>query len=265
MKKITWYYIDTFKEVINLIPLSNHENERMTFLRKSERDKKYVVIKQIKIIDNHNGNNNYSTILKEVYFLSTVKKNRYFVEIIDVLLSEDLEHIFLILRNEGVDFKVHIKKKFDYNKQIPGISRRIIFQVACGLKILHENGLCHNDIKPENIVTSPTGKAKLCDMGSVDKNEGIRNGGTEGYLSPQALLGKPRTKEDDMWSLGVVFLELLIKKDSLFFFEDSDYREVLKKLLEKFYDLKLKVPKRNDDILDDIIQYISDNNYNSFE
>ena len=260
---LNWYYNRTFRDLIRIFPIGN---ERQTFLIQAEELNKYVVIKRIKINNVLNGDDNFRKILTEEYFLACCKKNRYFVEIIDVLYSVDFRYIFFILKDEGVDLQMQINNKdFDYNIRIPDISRHIIFQVVCGLKYLHDKNLSHNDIKPGNIVVSKEGKAKICDMGSTGQVSRIRGGGTNGYLSPQALLGKERTKEDDMWSVGVVFLELLIQEEGIFSFEKKSHVETLKSLLKKFYDIELKAPRRNDDIYEDIIEYIFNNYYESFE
>jgi serine/threonine protein kinase len=233
-------------------------------LRASQDLNDLVIVKKIRIRDNNNMNN-FKNILREVYFLACSKKNLYFVEIIDVFLSEDNDHVFIILKAEGADLKDHIDNEFDYNKNIPGFARSIIFQVVSGLKILHEKNLSHNDIKPSNIVVSNSAKVKICDMGSTEKVYEISNGGTNGYLSPQALLGQLRTKEDDMWSVGVVFLELLKKKAGVFVIKNKGQQEILKDLLQNYYIIRLNVAQRNTDINDDVIEYINIGNYASFE
>jgi len=262
IEQFRWYYKNHFERTFAYF--SGNLQERQTFLRASQDLNDLVIVKKIRIRDNNNMNN-FKNILREVYFLACSKKNLYFVEIIDVFLSEDNDHVFIILKAEGADLKDHIDNEFDYNKNIPGFARSIIFQVVSGLKILHEKNLSHNDIKPSNIVVSNSAKVKICDMGSTEKVSKIRYRGTNGYLSPQALLGKERTKEDDMWSVGVVFLELLKKEVGIFVIKNKGQQEILKELLKNYYIIRLKVAKKNDDIYDDVIEYINIGNYASFE
>ena len=254
-----WYYKDYFKK--NSAYFSGNIQERQTFLRATQDLNHFVIVKKIKIRINDNDNtNNFKKILREIYFLACCKKNRYFAQIIDVFLSEEGNHVFIILKEEGADLKDFIEYEPFYKQNILGVSRSIIFDVVSGLKILHKNGLSHNDIKPSNIVVSDSLKAKICDMGSTNKDSKMLYSGTKGYYSPQALLGKPRTKEDDMWSIGVVYLELLGK----FIIKSEDYIENLKNLL-KDYNITLKDKKNDVDIYDQVINYIKNNDYNSFE
>lgn len=262
IEQFRWYYKNHFRRTFAYF--SGNLQERQTFLRASQDLNDLVIVKKIRIRDNNNMNN-FKNILREVYFLACSKKNLYFVEIIDVFLSEDNDHVFIILKAEGADLKDHIDNEFDYNKNIPGFARSIIFQVVSGLKILHEKNLSHNDIKPSNIVVSNSAKVKICDMGSTERVYEISNGGTNGYLSPQALLGQLRTKEDDMWSVGVVFLELLKKKAGVFVIKNKGHQEILKDLLRNYYIIRLNVAQRNTDINDDVIEYINIGNYASFE
>ena len=221
-----------------------------------------VIVKLIKI------NNSQYEILKEPYFLSCLKNNRYFIEIVDLFPSKDCDYLNIILRDEGVDLNSLIifykYSKVDYNITIPNISRFIIFQVCCGLKILHQNGLSHNDIKLGNIIISSTCQAKICDLGSTDINNTISGCGTLGYYSPQAMLGKIRNMKDDMYALGIVFLELLNRQIGIFLRGlPNDTREnQLIYILSNFYDISLSNGNWNENIdYTDIITNISKGSY----
>ena len=111
-------------------------------------------------------------------------------------------------------------------------------------------------------------------MGSTSKISTIKNGGTDGYLSPQALLGKVRTKEDDMWSVGVVFLELLKKETGIFQTKINENikkkeiinEEILKYLLENFYDIRIPDNDWNNNInYNQIKNWIKQGSYDIFE
>lgn len=238
--KILWYYKNYFLWTY----LAYNENidgtaNRMIFLGGTNNLENQVIIKLIK------RNNKGNEILKEPYFLACVKNNRYFTDIVEFLASNNCEDIYLILRDEGTDLaNFIIDYKLDYNITIPNLSRFIIFQTVCGLKILHDNGFSHNDIKLSNIIISSRLKSKICDLGSVSKNNTIEGNGTNGYLSPLALIGKKRTKEDDMYAVGIVFLELLNRKVGMFVIDKKIYEDKRNKdrqlnyILTKFYDIK---------------------------
>ena len=285
--KVNWYYIN---EMIWRL-LSNNNYKRFVYQGKKEVINKYAIIKHIKI--NPDNKNHYLLYLKEIYFLACVKKSRYFAEIIDVFTSEDCQNLFIVLKDEGFDLIDLINSK-EY-KKIPDIIINIIFSITCGLKILHRYGLSHNDIKPGNIIISATGKVKICDMGSTDNFNIIRKFGfgTNCYYSPQNLVGKERTQKDDMWALGVVFLEFLVKKEEkekeekkegskiedqkkkvwyepLFYFNGNNEKEkLLIDILKNFYKIGTHGrglnQKSKDSDYNEVVNYIKDNEYTLFE
>jgi len=279
INEFDWYYKRKF--VKNKLISGNTEGERETFLSGTDDLYNMIVVKKFSKCNNNNNNNNSSNknsksikILKEIYFLACSKKNGYFVEIIDTFFSKDNNHLFIIFPAEGSDLHDIINDDDDYRKKYPNFPRLITFQIVCGLKFLHEKNLSHNDIKPKNIIIPGKAKVKICDMGSTSKISTIKYGGTNGYLSPQALLGKVRTKEDDMWSVGVVFLELLKKETEIFKIKINENikkreminEEILKYLLEKFYDIKIPDYDWNNNInYNQIKNWIKQGSYDIFE
>ena len=287
--KVKWYY----KNELIWRLLSNNRYKRFVYQGKKEVINKYAIIKHIKI--NPDNKNHYLSYLKEIYFLACVKKSRYFAEIIDVFTSEDCQNLFIVLKDEGFDLIDLINSK-EY-KKIPDIIINIIFSITCGLKILHRYGLSHNDIKPGNIIISATGQVKICDMGSTDNFNIIRKFGfgTNCYYSPQNLVGKERTQKDDMWALGVVFLEFLVKKEEkekeeeekkegskiedqkekvwyepLFYYNGNNEKEkLLNLILKNFYKIRthgrVLNQKSKDSDYNEVVNYIKDNEYTLFE
>lgn len=84
-------------------------------------------------------------------------------------------------------------------------------QTLEGLAYLHYRGICHRDIKPQNIMVTRDLKVKICDFGSA-KLLGSKGNNTyvitRNYRSPENLLGnKFYSTLVDIWSAGVVFLE----------------------------------------------------------
>ena len=255
--KFEWYYIDNFEwKAIH----HNHKSQRTVYLG-GKKDLAECILKSIKV-----NNQIYKTLLKEAYFLSCVKNNIYFTDIVDLFTSDNCEFMYIILRNEGVNLRDFISSKSNYNTIIANISRYIIFQVVCGLKILHERELSHNDIKPSNIIISGTTKVKICDLGSTDKTGTVRGSGTDGYLSPQALVGLTRSRADDMYAVGIVFLELLNWKIEIFKEKADKNEEKLKLILKNYYDIKVKEKNSNEDKkYNTIINSIKKKKYNNFE
>lgn len=92
---------------------------------------------------------------------------------------------------------------------------RIATQVASGLAEAHARGVIHRDVKPSNIILTNQGFAKIVDFGLARvlaaDTTGLTKGvtGTINYMSPEQALGKPLDPRTDVWSLGVVLLEML--------------------------------------------------------
>jgi eukaryotic-like serine/threonine-protein kinase len=95
-------------------------------------------------------------------------------------------------------------------------------QCCEGLQAAHEKGIIHGDIKPENIMLTPGNRVKILDFG-VARRAWISNpsdatksmetmtasGGTPAYMAPEVLLQQPDDGRSDLFSLGLVFYEML--------------------------------------------------------
>ncbi len=97
----------------------------------------------------------------------------------------------------------------------------VLRSMASALSEAHENGILHRDIKPSNIVINEKGIAKLVDFGIAksfsnsedDLTRPDRIVGTVNYLSPEVIIGARQSVQSDLFALGIVFFEMLTKKN----------------------------------------------------
>ena len=85
-----------------------------------------------------------------------------------------------------------------------GAVRRMAEELAACLHTLHDKGVLHRDVKPDNILWID-GEAKLGDIGLVTADGSTRLAGTPGFLPPEVLAGaREYEKQDDFYALGKV-------------------------------------------------------------
>src|SRR5579885_1286928 len=89
-------------------------------------------------------------------------------------------------------------------------------QLANGLNFAHRKGVVHQDIKADNIFITTEGDLKIGDFGlarlmanKVYINPSTKGMGTPAYMSPELCRGEPQDQRSDMYSLGVLFFEMV--------------------------------------------------------
>jgi tetratricopeptide (TPR) repeat protein len=128
-----------------------------------------------------------------------------------------------------------------------GKAAAIAEQIASALSVAHEAGIVHRDIKPENVMVRPDGLVKVLDFGlaklteapappadsedSAMTRQSTAPGmvmGTFNYMSPEQARGQKVDARSDIFSLGVVFYEMLAGRRP---FERATVSDVIAALL----------------------------------
>jgi eukaryotic-like serine/threonine-protein kinase len=125
--------------------------------------------------------------------------------------EKDGEHYIIMEFVEGSDLKTILKKSGSIPWRIACLMMR---EVALGLGFAHQRGFIHRDIKPGNIMVSHRGEVKVMDFGIVRRidSELTQTGsflGTPSYMSPEQLKGEGISGRSDLFSLGVMFYEIM--------------------------------------------------------
>jgi serine/threonine protein kinase len=98
-------------------------------------------------------------------------------------------------------------------------SMRYLVQIAAGLQSIHSCGIVHRDLKPSNIMFRIDDSLAIIDFGISKELAEVAEittenmvMGTVGYMSPESGQGKPMDERSDIYSLGIIFYEMLTGK-----------------------------------------------------
>ncbi|KAK2396060.1 receptor protein kinase FERONIA [Trifolium repens] len=166
----------------------------------------------------------------EIHFLSRVRHNN----LVSLLgyCNEDDEMILIydFMENGTVYDHLHLKQRDQHQPHLSWIQRlEICIGVAKGLHYLHtgtKNKIIHRDIKTTNILLDNNLVAKISDFGLskecyTSSNTTVVKGST-GYLDPEYYQRRMLTEKSDLYSLGVVLLEVLSARHALISPYDDD-------------------------------------------
>jgi len=126
----------------------------------------------------------------------------------------------------------------------------IMLDILEGVSYAHKKGFIHRDLKPSNIIINRENIIKIMDFGiskSIYENKGLTKTGTKLgtllYMSPEQIKAVEPTKQSDIYSLGVIFYEMLAGKNPFESGTDFDIMEAhLKKYPSKLSTIRKDVP-----------------------
>lgn len=128
--------------------------------------------------------------------------------------SDDGRHYIVMEYVEGIELKAHLKGETQISL---ASAADITIQVLQALNHAHAKGIVHRDIKPANIILLEDGTVKVSDFGvaRLDTSDLTSTGfmiGTPNYMSPEGLQGQIVDHRSDLYSVGVLFYELLTRR-----------------------------------------------------
>ena len=137
--------------------------------------------------------------------------NQHVVTVIDA--GEDDGRPFIVFEYvEGETLKARIRRM----GRLP-IAEAIAYSIEIGRALIaaHAERIVHRDVKPQNVLIDPEGRAKVTDFGIARSLEldGLtaagRVLGTTDYVAPEQAMGDGATEQSDIYSLGVCLWEML--------------------------------------------------------
>ncbi len=198
------------------------------------------------------GNKSIIDRFKQELLLSTQVTHKNVIRIYDLGDAEGMKFITMEFV-EGEDLRSLMLEK---KKLAPQEAADIIQQVCRALEAAHSVGIIHRDLKPQNIMRDKTGRILVMDFGLARTLEGdgmTETGalvGTMDYMSPEQALGKDLDQRSDLFTLGLIFYELLTGK--MPYKADSVVASLLKRTQERAAPVSShdgNIPKQLSDIV----------------
>jgi len=138
--------------------------------------------------------------------------------VVKVLKNDDRSRHYMVL--EWVNGRL-LRQIMNEQRKLPqDRAIRITLGLCKALDYVHSQGVVHRDLKPENIMVDENDKITLIDFG-IAANAGSRRltfakltqaMGTPDYISPEQVKGKRGDQRSDVYSLGIMFYEMLTGK-----------------------------------------------------
>ena len=224
--------------------------EIISFLGTHKLNKEKIIFgKHIKISYENIKDYEMKQIMKEIYLLKVLQNKNYFPKIKDFLISNDNKNIYILFKGNNITLNILILSKiFDYKKE-PNLIRYIIYQLAFGLYILHSNKIIHHNIKPLYILIDQEANISIYNFFSA-VNKGEKSiYYTPSYAAPEFFISEQKIDEKfDMWSLGVIIVELYLKKINYFSPKITEKNEKINQLSLILSKFEIEHNNKNEDI-----------------
>lgn len=147
--------------------------------------------------------------------ISASLKHPHIIHIYDTGVSENQLFITMELLTSG-----SLKDLLESDRKLPvAHAIKIMEQLTSALSYAHERGLIHRDVKPANILFKDDSSAVLADFGIAKIENSVSDItkmgvalGSPHYMPPEQALGERISIASDIYSIGIVFYEMLTGK-----------------------------------------------------
>ncbi|GAA0495277.1 serine/threonine protein kinase PrkC [Salinibacillus aidingensis] len=190
------------------------------------------------------------------------------VSIYDVGEEDDNDNIYYIVMEyvRGMTLKQYIQQ---YGPLPAEEAVDVMKQITSAISHAHHNEIIHRDIKPQNILIDNKGNAKVTDFGiamalshtSVTQTNSVL--GSVHYLSPEQARGGTAIKKSDIYSLGIVFFEMLTGR--LPFSGESAVSIALKHLQSKTPSVRRWIPDIPQSVENVVLKATAKNPFHRYE
>ena len=184
-----------------------------------------IAIKKIKIDLENEGIP--STALREITILRELQHPNI-IELKDVICNNN--KLYLLFEFAEYDLRKYLEE-IDKNLEEETI-KSFLYQILDALAYCHSKKIIHRDLKPQNILLTKNLKIKIGDFGlarvfSIPIRPYTKEVLTLWYRAPELLLGiNEYSTPVDIWSVGCIFAELVIKKP--LFKGDCEFEQIMK-------------------------------------
>jgi serine/threonine protein kinase len=185
-----------------------------------------IAIKKIKIDLENEGIP--STALREITILRELQHPNI-IELKDVICNNN--KLYLLFEFAEYDLRKYLEE-FEHKNLEEETIKSFLYQILDALAYCHSKKIIHRDLKPQNILLTKNLKIKIGDFGlarvfSIPIRPYTKEVLTLWYRAPELLLGiNEYSTPVDIWSVGCIFAELVIKKP--LFKGDCEFEQIMK-------------------------------------
>ncbi|KAL9645218.1 hypothetical protein ABK040_002419 [Willaertia magna] len=205
-------YFDTFYTVNHQIALNDSDkNNNLNNLNNKKKEEetnvdciqRYISEKSLK----SNLKKNSKKKKKNDLFINNSKIDENNINLLLSYQKKSYDELFVVMEYVSGGKLTDLLHVTFLESEIAAILKPILK----ALQILHkEYGVIHRDIKSDNVLITRDGKIKLADFGFCAENNGKRRSvvGTPYWMSPEIVMANPYDEKTDVWSFGIMVLEL---------------------------------------------------------